>query len=140
MSTKKVKIPSIRTRGNFVLHSDDVEHSKGQSLTIQGESFSIQDLIKKYAGGIHPEVQRKEYFDDDVTHDDYDMEELRNADLVDQQEVLKKQSDKQKLFKEQEEKALKERQEYEAKVKAESAGELAKLKAETEEQSSAKEE
>ena len=70
------------------------ENCTGSSMTVPGESYTIQELIKKHTSGIPVNVEIRGEYDEDPTHEDFDKREVQNMDLVDKEEILQQNLDK----------------------------------------------
>lgn len=70
------------------------EENHSPSMTVPGESYSIQDLIQKHTSGIPVPVFHQGEYDDEPEHDDYDKRELMNADIVEQNEAIQEAQEK----------------------------------------------
>lgn len=58
----------------------------GESMTIQSEAYSIQDLLRKHLTGIVPQIGRDGvYLDED--HDSEDLSKYSSYDLVEREEL-----------------------------------------------------
>ncbi|WNK13157.1 MAG: hypothetical protein [Microvirus sp.] len=62
--------------------------TKKPSKTIQGEAYTIADLLIKHANGIIPAVSLQGLYDEDPTHNDEDMSKTSHLDLAEKQ-ILK---------------------------------------------------
>lgn len=83
------KVPKIRNAANFVLRPADVEHSYGQSLTVQDDTVSLKTLVEQYTkGGMVPgNIKEGSFPLEDAMLDDVDLEKYRQLDLFDQSEI-----------------------------------------------------
>lgn len=58
------------------------EKTVGESLTIQGSSLTIQEVLDRWTQGIQPSGISGTYSEDDsLTHEDEDLEKLNYLDL-----------------------------------------------------------
>lgn len=64
------------------------EHLEGDSITIQGEAYTIKELMLKNATGNMPPIMRNPRFQDGVTFDDDDLNELQNMSQMDKQILI----------------------------------------------------
>lgn len=119
--TKKItKKELYRTKWNFI---STQEKNNGEVNTVQGESYTVQELLEKYAQGQTPAVQLTPLYDHDEPTFDDDITLRNPEDLTDVDELKRKVEDTQEQLKyEQEQK------EIDAKEKAlkKEADELAK--------------
>jgi len=76
-----------RTKHNWELSIDDKEINLSPSKTIQGESYTIQELLKKHASGNMPDIERNGVYQDDENIDSMDMEKYQRLDLADRQRI-----------------------------------------------------
>ena len=67
------------------------EVSKGTSVTVPGESYTIQELFQRSQSGIDLPV-RNQYYGDDSSLDDHDLEKINSLDLVEQEIALQQAS------------------------------------------------
>lgn len=63
-------------------------HTTKPSKTIQGEAYTIADLLVKHAGGIMPAVWNQGDFGDDPNHDDEDIMNINRMDFAEKQNLL----------------------------------------------------
>jgi len=65
--------------------------------TVPGEALSIQQMFDKFSKG-HPVLgtQRTPIYSENATHEDTDLEKLKDADLVDKEEYSRNLADKMK--------------------------------------------
>jgi len=76
-----------RTKHNWEIAIDDKEINLEPSLTIQGESYTIRELLKKHASGNMPDIEKEGVFQDDSNLDSMDMEKYQRLDLADRQRI-----------------------------------------------------
>lgn len=62
---------------------------KGEKIT-QGESYTIQELFKKFAQGIHPNIERTGYYADNADFDSLDLEKVRDSDFFEKDVLAQK--------------------------------------------------
>ena len=79
----------FRNYTNFKLTNKDKEKPSGASLTIQGESRSIKELLINQAQGIMPGVAPV-YYQDTEDYDSPDYMEVQRMDLVELEELQRK--------------------------------------------------
>lgn len=79
----------IRNQFNYNESLDSYEQrSLLPSMTIQGDSFTIQQLVSQMSQGLIPQTQTKIQFPDEVTHDDLDLQSFHNLDVMDKKPFL----------------------------------------------------
>ncbi len=61
------------------------------SMTIQGEAYTIQELLKKHSSGSMPDVGREPIYTDPIDIDTLDLSSFDRMDLAEQQEYQKYQ-------------------------------------------------
>lgn len=62
---------------------DRFEENKGKSVVVRDDSYSMRDIMQKFANGMQLDVLHRPIYDgEDVTHDDIGMETIKKADLV----------------------------------------------------------
>lgn len=76
----------FKTQLTYAVTPASYERIDGPSLTVEGESYTITELMRKHILGQAPNVAREAiYIDQD--DDGYDIEKLRDSDLVERDEV-----------------------------------------------------
>ena len=77
-------------QSNFALTPDLIDYSSCEqpSLTIQGESFAIKDLVQKMANGQLPQIMRQGYYANPENFDSPDFEKVATLDIVEQHQLL----------------------------------------------------
>ncbi len=86
--SKKIVIPAFNTP--FKIHNATAESNNGKSQTVQGESYTIQELIKRHVNGLMPPVGLTPLYDhDEPTHEDSTILRKPDFDLTDIDEVKK---------------------------------------------------
>lgn len=68
-------------------------NNKGPSKAIQGEAYTIRELLHKHTRGIMPPVMRNGQYMDDADFDSIDMEKVNRMDIVDKHEIYQQQTD-----------------------------------------------
>ncbi len=96
MTNKKknvtANIPPFNTP--FKIYGATAEQNNGQSQTVEGESYTIQELIKRHVNGLMPPVGLTPLYDhDEPTHDDYIGMRKPDFDLTDIDEIKNKVKD-----------------------------------------------
>lgn len=69
---------------NWVQTEKHMENPQGPSRTIQGDTFSIKELIKRQANGFVDNVAREAQYAENATHEDIDIMKFQQLDIVDQ--------------------------------------------------------
>lgn len=77
-------------QGNYEFKDEfyDDNSSKVPSLTLQGETFTIKELVSKMATGQVPQIYRNGVFTNPDTFDEPDLEHLNALDISQQYELL----------------------------------------------------
>lgn len=86
---------------NWKLRKHQMETPRGVSQTVPDDSYTIRDLIKKYAGGLDPGVTKLANHngeDDDVDFDDVDFASEARQDIADVHDTLRRQAERQKTL------------------------------------------
>lgn len=92
MKSKSKKIgPRKRHQYNYTPEAGRVNNQ--ESKTIQGESYTIAELMQRNSSGLHTDIIREGHFDEEPTHDSVDMNQIRGQDMVEQDQVLQDQMD-----------------------------------------------
>jgi len=99
----------LRWSHTFKLKPSDIEQPKGESMTVPDDSYSIKDLVKKFASGIDPAISKIPNYggdEDEVDFDDVDLRKAADGDLTEldehranakrQLQLLKEMKEKQK--------------------------------------------
>jgi len=83
----KQKKDSTPIRG-LVISKHGYDHKKFKntvftqpSKTIVGESYTIQELLRKHTTGLMPQIGKEPVWQEDATFDSIDMQKLNNADI-----------------------------------------------------------
>lgn len=113
----------FRNKRDYILGEDkhDMEHPKGKSMTIPDEAYTVQELMNRMISGIPTHTSEPYDIDDDdeVGHDDEDLEAFSRLDITEQEEILVeaeqvvKESQKMKKKRDQEESKKKKDEEFE---------------------------
>lgn len=93
---------SYQLTNGWKLQRHQVEHPKGVSMTVPDDSYSIRDLIKKYAQGLDPKLTLLgEYggHDDEVDHDDVDLAQAQRGDFAEVAEIKERARERLELLK-----------------------------------------
>lgn len=104
----------------FKLQPKHKETPKGVSKTIQGETYSIRDLLEKHTKGIlPPAIVREPIWSEDADHDSVDYESIQRMDRTIKDELKAQvRENSRKLEKDIEtQKEIKAKQKAEAKAK-----------------------
>ncbi len=86
-SIKNIIIMKKQNRYKFKLKKEHMEVNKLPSRTIQGDSYTIKELLEKHTTGILPEIERKGQYPESVNFDDIDYSKVVQMDIVDQQYI-----------------------------------------------------
>lgn len=84
----------FRTQFNYTPEAG--EEVQGVTMTIQGEAYSIQELILKMHLGQMPAVSKTPIYADADSFDDSDFNQVGQMDIVDRQELSNEMSMKVK--------------------------------------------
>lgn len=87
-----------RTKLSFVFSPKDMEHPRGKSRTVPGMSYSLRELVEKFAGGIDPMVSKVAQWNDEDDFDAEDLSKVGGLDLVERDELRSDVADRAKLF------------------------------------------
>lgn len=93
--------PSYQVKHGWKLETRFKEIPKGESLTVPDDSYTIRDLIKKYASGLDPGVTKLANHngeEDEVDFDDVDFASEARQDIADVYEQLRRQAERQKTL------------------------------------------
>jgi hypothetical protein len=77
-------------KNGWRLRPHQKEHPKGLSQTVPDDSYSIKDLIRKFAGNLDPNITLLGEYngeDEEVDYDDLDVSAHNRSDLSEQQET-----------------------------------------------------
>lgn len=78
----------IINKYGFKPKKDHFETPQGESVTVVGESYTIKEIIDKYANGIAPNVALTNVFPPyDPTHEDLDLESVNRMDMAERQNL-----------------------------------------------------
>lgn len=82
--------PKLRNRYGFTLEKKDMEFTRGKSLTVQDDSFTIKEILEKFTRGIDPMISKVGHFpdDDDPDYDDEDLESFNKLEIGEQREIV----------------------------------------------------
>lgn len=64
-----------------------MEKQSGVSMTIQNDSYTIQELIQRQKQGFIDNIFREGQYSEDATHEDIDLSKVPLMDLVERQEL-----------------------------------------------------
>ncbi|AXH77290.1 MAG: hypothetical protein [Microviridae sp.] len=96
--------PKFRTWYDFKLTPELMEAGGGQSMTIPGESYTIQEILSKFASGADLALSKNPIFTDpddfddldDFRRPDYDLADTVEAEIeIKKYQALRKQKNKQ---------------------------------------------
>lgn len=105
---KSISGKRLRPRGLWKLEPQDMEKRKGESLTIQDESFTIRELLVKHVQGIPVGTYREPINSEgEADFDDDDFQATSRLDIHEKELLAKKVANKQNHLKEQIEQATK---------------------------------
>lgn len=77
----------IRSRRGFQLSLNDMEKTIGEDMCVPDESWTINELLRKHASGIAPDVLRTPLYNSrDMTHEDPDLQEVARMDPMDRED------------------------------------------------------
>lgn len=82
---KEIVFPTIRNKYNFTNQYEEVDPTV---MVVQGESYSIQELISKHSAGISPDIAKTPIWDDEANHNSLDYMKVESMDLSEQQMYL----------------------------------------------------
>lgn len=119
---KKIKVV---TNNTYELLPEHLEHPVGETLTIPGESYTIQELLQKYTHGIVPPLHREGIYEDSDSFEDNpfrrpeaDLTDIDNAQAkiedVEKRHQQIKQTKKQKAEQKKQEQKIREKIKQEA--------------------------
>lgn len=83
---KKQKFVSSQSY-NHAIHSRP-EDVTGESLTVSGEAYTVQELFERYAQGQIPNIRDNSYWEETSDFDSIDFNQLRYADPYEKAELL----------------------------------------------------
>ncbi|AXL15367.1 hypothetical protein [Microviridae sp.] len=83
--TKEIVWPNIQNKYNFQGTGEIVDPI---SQTIQGESYTIQELLSKHSAGISPDIGKEPIWDDSANHNSLDYMKVGSMDLSEQMDYL----------------------------------------------------
>lgn len=99
---KKTKANEVavcyQLKNGWKLRSHQMEHPKGVSQTVPDNSYSIADLITKFAGHLDPSITKQGHFngdDDEVDFDDIDLGAAARADYHEVDDLRKEAAERQ---------------------------------------------
>lgn len=85
-------MPTFRTSSTFktLIPSDryEISYFDDESCTVPGQSYSIQEILRKFTNGTMPMVGKSVYYDGDPDFEDFDPTLSPDYDLVDAVEAL----------------------------------------------------
>lgn len=84
---KKQKKNKYTNPYNYKHHPSHYETPKGESVTIPGEAYTIQELYMRSMGGLLENFQQRGQYDGDPTFDDYDLSKIANLDFTELSEI-----------------------------------------------------
>lgn len=89
-NSKQYTTPFFTSTINWKLKDRHKEHPSGLSETVPDDSYTIADLVKKFASGVDPAISKIANYggdDDEVDFDDIDMQKAAQADYTDVDEI-----------------------------------------------------
>lgn len=87
--TKKRNI-QISTWLDYRFGKQHTEFNFGESVTVPGESMSIHEMLRRHGSGlIDSSAYRTGHYDDDPDYDDIDMNQVKDLDLFEKEEILR---------------------------------------------------
>ncbi|WNK13225.1 MAG: hypothetical protein [Microvirus sp.] len=93
--------PRFTLAKDFVLLDEHLEHITGPSETVEGDAYTVQELIDRMNNGLIPDVQQNPQYDDDASHDSEDLEKISNMDPGERQEMLQSWTERNDISKNQ---------------------------------------
>lgn len=94
---------SYQLKNGWRLRPHQKEHPRGLSQTVPDDSYSIKDLIRKYAGQLDANITLLGEYngeDEEVDFDDLDVSAHRRSDIVEQEETRERNARQLSLLKE----------------------------------------
>lgn len=101
MKPTENKTQRFNSQYNFKTDSLHLEKVTGESETVQGDSYTIQELMQKHTQGIMPPVGKQPYYDENPDIDNPDITRRPDFDLSDVTENQIKLENLADLYKEQ---------------------------------------
>lgn len=85
-----------RSKSGWKKLSSDQWTPSGKTMTIQDQSYTIKDLLKKHALGMMPNTNLYETYDENPDHDDHDFARAIMQDIAERQQTITDLADKVK--------------------------------------------
>lgn len=82
----KSKSKAIRNVNNWTVALIKAEKIEGESMTVEGESYTVKELFLRAQGGLVEEVLGA--YIDGVTHDHPDYDEIARSEIDERQNML----------------------------------------------------
>ena len=105
---KNVKVGEARVnyqlKNNWRLRAHQMETPRGVSMAVPDDSYTIRDLIKKYASGLDPGITKLSMYgdeDENVDFDDVDLADASRSDIAETTEMQREAAARQKTLLEQ---------------------------------------
>lgn len=114
----------LRNSRNFTLTPADCEAGGGKSETILGDSYTVKEIVERFANGLSVSGGKAGVYLDNSDHDSIDLEKVNHLDLFEKEELAWEQAEKVKNLKG---KAKKEQDDAIASHKEKAAAERQKL-------------
>lgn len=77
----------INTSHNYDYRDHKKPANTDPSMTIPGESYTIRELIKRHSQGMTDNNQHHGEYQEEVDHNDPDIQKLQRIDMVDRNEL-----------------------------------------------------
>jgi len=79
--------PKFKTSRNFNQFPKNYKRTTGKTVTIQGETLSVKQMLQKHSQGIMIGSARTGIYDEDPQHDHPDFSKINGMDLVEQEQI-----------------------------------------------------
>jgi hypothetical protein len=99
---------------NYVHDPTKGEINEGRSLTLQGEAYTIKEILDRHTTGILPDQGREDWFYGTEDFDEPDLEKFLGEDLFEKETISKMNREKLHELKRKVQDKVKENQEKEA--------------------------
>lgn len=70
---------------HYIQAENHVEHPSSISQTVEDDSYTIKELLQRFAQGNDPEINRLGVYDEDPEHEDEDFGKLSHKDIHEQE-------------------------------------------------------
>jgi len=79
----------IKTQHTYLRANHPLTCNKDENTTIPGETYTINDLIRRHSQGLQDNLGKEPIFQDqdDISHNSHDWEKISRLDLVDKSEI-----------------------------------------------------